>query len=48
MSGDGLRHFLDLTDIAPEDLRAMIETSRALKAQRRERAGDKSKQAATQ
>jgi ornithine carbamoyltransferase len=41
MSGDGLRHFLDLTDIAPEDLRAMIETSRALKAQRRERAGDK-------
>src|SRR5438045_2501673 len=41
MSGNGIRHFLDLTDIAPEDLRAIIEISRALKAQRRERAGDK-------
>jgi ornithine carbamoyltransferase len=41
MSGNGIRHFLDLADIAPEDLRTMIETSRALKAQRRERAGEK-------
>jgi ornithine carbamoyltransferase len=40
MSGNGIRHFLDLADIASEDLRTMIETSRALKAQRRERVGE--------
>jgi len=33
MSRNGLRHFLDLTEIAPQDLRAIIEASRASKAQ---------------
>ena len=37
MSANGKRHFLDLIDIPPQDLRGMIEASRAMKA-RRERA----------
>ena len=32
MSANGLRHFLDLTDIPGGDLRGMIESSRAMKA----------------
>jgi ornithine carbamoyltransferase len=31
MSANGLRHFLDLTDIPKKELRGMIETSRAMK-----------------
>ena len=38
MSGNGLRHFLDLADISPKELRGMIEASRALKREPRERA----------
>ena len=38
MSANGVRHFLDLTDIPPEDLRGMIEASRAMK-KRRDRGG---------
>jgi ornithine carbamoyltransferase len=41
MSANGLRHFLDLADIPPKELRAMIEASRAMKGRRRERAGSK-------
>jgi ornithine carbamoyltransferase len=32
MSATAVRHFLDLADIPAKDLRAMIETSRAIKA----------------
>ena len=35
MSPNGIRHFLDLADIPKADLRAMIESSRAMKAKRR-------------
>jgi ornithine carbamoyltransferase len=31
MSGNGVRHFLDLTEISAQDLRGIIEASRALK-----------------
>ena len=31
MSGPSIRHFLDLTDIPPRELRGMIEASRAMK-----------------
>jgi ornithine carbamoyltransferase len=36
MSGNGIRHFLDLIDIPPQELRRMLEASRAMK-ERRER-----------
>jgi ornithine carbamoyltransferase len=32
MSGNGIRHFLDLTDIPPADLKGMIAASRAMKS----------------
>jgi ornithine carbamoyltransferase len=35
MSANGLRHFLDLTDIPGDELRAMIAASRVMKARRR-------------
>jgi ornithine carbamoyltransferase len=35
MSVDGVRHFIDLIDIPKNDLRGMIETSRAIKAKRK-------------
>jgi ornithine carbamoyltransferase len=35
MSANGVRHFLDLADIPREELRGMIETSRAMKAKRK-------------
>jgi ornithine carbamoyltransferase len=35
MSGDGVHHFLDLIDVVPKDLRAMIAASRAMKAKRK-------------
>jgi ornithine carbamoyltransferase len=35
MNANGVRHFLDLTDIPKDDLRGMIETSRAIKAKRK-------------
>ena len=35
MSVNGLRHFLDLTDVPGDDLRAMIAASRAMKERRR-------------
>ena len=38
MSANGIRHFLDLIDISPKELRGMIEASRAMK-ERRERGG---------
>jgi ornithine carbamoyltransferase len=31
MSGNDVRHFLDLVDVAPQELRGMIETSRTMK-----------------
>jgi ornithine carbamoyltransferase len=31
MSGNGVRHFLDLVDVPPQELRGMIETSQAMK-----------------
>ena len=31
MSANGVRHFLDLVDVPPQDLRGMIEASRAMK-----------------
>ena len=34
-----IRHFLDLIDIPPKELRGMIEASRAMKREQRERAG---------
>ena len=34
MSASGIRHFLDLIDIPTEELRGMIEASRAMKARR--------------
>src|SRR5262249_56009768 len=34
MSAKGRRHFLDLIDIPPQELRGMIEASRAMKARR--------------
>ena len=34
MSANGRRHFLDLIDIPPQELRGMIEASRAMKARR--------------
>jgi ornithine carbamoyltransferase len=39
MSASGIRHFLDLVDIPPKELRGMIEASRAMKKERRERSG---------
>jgi len=44
MSANGHRHFLDLIDIPPQELRGMIETSRAMKA-RRERGSGRSRAA---
>jgi ornithine carbamoyltransferase len=38
MSANGRRNFLDLIDIPPQELRGMIEASRAMKKARRERA----------
>ena len=38
MSGPSIRHFLDLTDIPPRELRGMIEASRAMKKRVRGRA----------
>ena len=35
MSANGVRHFLDLTEISKAELRAMIEASRAMKAKRK-------------
>jgi ornithine carbamoyltransferase len=43
MSTDGIRHFLDLTQIPKAELRGMIETSRAMKAKRTMKAKRKSK-----
>jgi ornithine carbamoyltransferase len=37
MTGNGVRHFLDLDVIAKDDLRAMLKASRAMKERRRER-----------
>ena len=37
MSANAVRHFLDLIDIPPQELRGIIEASRAMK-QRRQRA----------
>ena len=34
MSTNGTRHFLDLIDIPPQELRSMIDASRAMKARR--------------
>ena len=34
MSANGKRHFLDLIDVPPQELRGMIEASRAMKARR--------------
>jgi ornithine carbamoyltransferase len=34
MSANGTRHFLDLIDIPPQELRSMIDASRAMKARR--------------
>ncbi|HEY4821465.1 MAG TPA: ornithine carbamoyltransferase, partial [Xanthobacteraceae bacterium] len=34
MSSNGTRHFLDLIDIPPQELRSMIDASRAMKARR--------------
>jgi ornithine carbamoyltransferase len=39
MTANGLRHFIDLIDIPKGDLRRLIETSRAMKAPRQDRAG---------
>jgi ornithine carbamoyltransferase len=41
MSVDGVRHFLDLIDIPKDDLRGMIEASRAIKAKRKSGAADR-------
>jgi ornithine carbamoyltransferase len=38
MSADGIRHFLDLSEISKTDLRAMIEASRAMKSGRKRKA----------
>jgi ornithine carbamoyltransferase len=35
MSGNGVRHFLDLDVISKDDLRGMLDTSRAMKAKRK-------------
>jgi len=35
MSASRIRHFLDLSDIAPDDLRSMIEASRTMKDERK-------------
>ena len=35
MKANGLRHFLDLDEIATQDLRAMLSSSRAMKARRK-------------
>jgi len=37
MTGNGVRHFLDLDVIAKDDLRGMLKASRALKERRKER-----------
>ena len=37
MSSNGIRHFLDLTDIPAPELRRMIEDSRAMKQRGRRR-----------
>ena len=41
MSGPSIRHFLDLTDIPPRELRGMIEASRAMKKRARNRRAPK-------
>jgi ornithine carbamoyltransferase len=38
MSGNGIRHFLDLAEIPPQDLRTIIDASRSMKAERDRRA----------
>jgi ornithine carbamoyltransferase len=40
MSPDGIRHFLDLTDVPVDDLRAIIAASRAMKARRQANGGN--------
>jgi ornithine carbamoyltransferase len=40
MTADGLRHFLDLAEIPAQELRHIIEASRAMKAQRKLRRGN--------
>jgi len=40
MSSNGVRHFLDLIDIPRDELRGMIETSRAIKSKRKSGAAD--------
>ncbi|MGP0092912.1 MAG: ornithine carbamoyltransferase [Xanthobacteraceae bacterium] len=40
MSADGLRHFLDLAEIPAQELRHIIEASRAMKAERKLRRGN--------
>jgi ornithine carbamoyltransferase len=42
MSGPAVRHFLDLVDIPPHELRGIIEASRAMKKRGRTRAGGSS------
>jgi len=42
VSGPSIRHFLDLTDIPPRELRGMIEASRAMKKRGRGARGGKS------
>jgi ornithine carbamoyltransferase len=42
MSANGIRHFLDLTEISKADLRAMLEASRAMKGKLKSRRGAKS------
>jgi ornithine carbamoyltransferase len=39
MSANGTRHFLDLIDIPPQELRSMIDASRAMKERRNSRRG---------
>ena len=41
MSANGVRHFVDLIDIPRDDLRGMIEASRAMKAKRLKGAADR-------
>ncbi|MFL6796732.1 MAG: ornithine carbamoyltransferase [Xanthobacteraceae bacterium] len=41
MSGDAIRHFLDLTDIPADELRGILEASRAMKKKQRSRCRSK-------
>jgi ornithine carbamoyltransferase len=43
MNGNGLRHFVDLTDISREELRGMIESSLAMKIARQRSRGKETK-----